>query len=89
MSSVRDSDTTKKNNTLYIKRTEEPDCTSAVNASSMNNCADACWLFAAAMEKRENPTIYSVRSVSTFNLRQMTPVTVLMFVVDVCAVAVV
>ena len=55
----------------------------------MNNCADACWLFAAAMEKRENPTIYSVRSVSTFNLRQMTPVTVLMFVVDVCAVAVV
>ena len=55
----------------------------------MNNCADTFWLFAAAMEKRENPTIYCVHSVSTLNLRQMIHLTVLMFVVDVRAVAVV
>ena len=74
-----------KKNTSYVKRTEKPDCTSAVNASSINNCADAWLLLSAAMEKRKNPSTYSERSVSTFNLRQVMNVTVLVVVVDVCA----
>lgn len=56
-------------------KVESNSAVSAVDAPFLNNRADASWLFAAAMEKRENPSTSFVLSVSTRNVCRIVCVT--------------